>query len=86
MTVKKSMKGFFDLNRRTNLAVANDGLLEYPKMLFPLNYANGQVFNVPAHASHMMIDGSLNEFSLQTPQNERALYYSVLKFVLSKKP
>lgn len=85
LKVNNSMKAFFDINRRLNLAAANDGLLEYPKMLFPLSYAQDQVFNVPVHASHMMVDGSLNAFSLQEPQNERALYYATLKFVLKRK-
>lgn len=83
--VKNSMKPFVDANRRLNIAKgANDGFLEYPKTAIPTSWSP-RVFNVPVHGSHMLTDGAVNEYSLQNAENESALYYSLLKFILEKK-
>lgn len=65
------------------LVSANDGFIELPHTLVPEDISSRQVTLV-LDSSHMLSDGYLDEFSLSDRDARRALYQSILRFILKK--
>ena len=65
------------------LVSANDGFIELPHTVVSEELAPNQVTLV-LDSSHMLADGYLDEFELKNQDVRRALYQSILSFILKK--
>lgn len=65
------------------LVSANDGFIELPHTIISEELAPNQVTLV-IDSSHMLADGYLDNFELSKQEPRRALYQSILRFILRK--
>ncbi|MFA6235878.1 MAG: hypothetical protein WC635_01015 [Bacteriovorax sp.] len=81
---KSPMKPILNYNAKNAfVAGANDGFLELPNTLIPESISTNQA-SIILDSSHLLSDGSLEEFNIGVESSRRILYYSVVKNILQK--
>lgn len=81
---KSPMKPILNYNLKSAFVnSANDGFLEMPSTLIPTSISKNQA-SLILDSSHLLTDGTLEEFKIESESNRRILYYSVVKTILEK--